>query len=347
MLVAWQLSQCCDMKETISITIKLFILLWICSALWYVLDEPEAFAGPSDLVYGGLWQIRVFFELAYDYFICHPRVVVFTIITSALIYYAIQSYHKWNDSVDSRISALKGAAFDLIRLMELTTDGVAKKWETMSDIMYRFAYQGPASVARAINGSPRQGPAQVQAQLQTQTQGQAQGEGADYTLKGHETGMTLIQRRLDDSASFGGNWGNVRQGVAVFLAIMQYGNLSNAYFIMTEHMKKQRDEFESKKTKTTPNFGELKKFLGLPIKWPEGNEPEDLQKEGISDHNYKVMSEALEKGKEKIEELLKTITYNPPTPAGRDPVIVKGKILEAMRMYLRNSHAYNAAFEDK
>jgi hypothetical protein len=336
------------MKETLSITVKLFVLLWICAALWHALAEPEAFVGPSDLIYGGLWQICCFFELAYDYFCCHPRLVIVAIILSALIYYGIQSYYKWNDSVDSRISALKGAAFDLIRLMELTTDGVAKKWETMSDIMYRFAYQGPASVARAINWSPRHGQAQVQSQVQAQAQAQAQApsEGPDYTTKGHETGMTLIQRRLDDAATFGGNWGNVRQGVAAFLAIMQYENLSSAHFIMTEHMKKQRDEFEGKKTKNLPNFGELKKFLGLPIKWPEGDEPEKLQKDGISDHDYKLMTEALEKGKGKIEEMLKTITYNPPTPAGKEPIVVEGKILDAMRMYLRNSHAYHAAFED-
>jgi hypothetical protein len=278
--------------------------------------------------------MSVFFKLVKEFFYCHPRLLIVAIVATALIYYAYRSNSSWNDAVSSKVTALRSATFDLFRLMETTKDGVNKKWDGLSDRWYRFAFEGPALVANAFDGR-----ASVQSESSGGGSPRIQTSNIvrlpdDIITRGCSAGESIVDRWLDDKKGFGPKWSAVSQGVATYLAIMQHDNLSNAHYIMTEYMKTQRND----EKKSLPNFGELKKFLGLPTKWPEGDEPEKLQSAGLSDYERKLITEALPEGKKKVAGLLRTLVDLDKSDRGAEEV--RNGALMGMRDYIRDPSGF-------
>lgn len=330
------------MDQVGNIVVKLIYLVWLCFALWLALSMPQELDASAT---GGvvLSYITCFFLAIYDFFSSSPRSILFVLPASALIYYIYRDNLAWNEAVSSKVGALKGAAFDLIRLMEMTVDGVAKKYVWVNDDFHRFAVDGPAAIVAAYGRATTQaaGEGGAPAPSNTWQSSNIINMPADLIAKSHETAEALLKRRLDDHAAFGPNYNGVRQGVAAFLAILDYGQIGTANFIMTEHMKKQRDEFEGKGTKNLPNYPQLKKFLGLPIDWPTGDMPEKLQKAGVSDRDDKLIEYAMAAGaKEKALEVLRKMAT-----LKRGEIPEAESMLEILRKYLRASTAYVNAFE--
>jgi hypothetical protein len=317
------------------ITKYIIYLLVLCTLIWFALASPDADIVKwfrlfiQNVVYG----IANFLGKAAGGITSWPRALIVILLWIPLYLWYLAS-RKFQDKVSEKIDALTGAGIDLVRLMETTTDGTAKKAGFLDDTAYRFAVNGPAEIARAFYGPVTAGAA---------TQSKA-GSGfvssnvislpPDLAQRAHETADKMMERRLKDMTNHGGNVANVRNGLTVFLALMTHENVQSAFINMIDHMKKQRDDKEKK----TTNFSELKVFFGLPTEYPEGDTPEKLQKAGLSTFEREAIAAALKKGRTKV---LKALLYNPPTN-GKRPIIITGvNVLEAMRTFLHKPDTYN------
>lgn len=85
----------------------------------------------------------------------------------------------------------------------------------------------------------------------------------------------------DEGNAFWHKTQGMRNGVQSFIEIMVLGNPKSAYYRMIDHMKRQRDEWETKGKKGSPNFTQLKLVLGLPTAWPKEDMPEIWAEKGI------------------------------------------------------------------
>lgn len=244
---------------------------------------------------------------------------------------ALYYVHKYNDKVSGKIDSLKGAAFDLVRMMEITIDGNDKKHEKLNAIAEKFAIDGLAKVAGSFCGSATAAKA---------------GEGTAPAASGATTGYTSSQQvilpnfiefadalrkhRLEDMVSFGGGNTNLRTGLQVFLMLMMHDNIQSAFINITEHMKKQVD------TKGAPNFPELKEFFGLPISVPDLDAVKKLQTDGLSWYEWQACNSALKRGR---KDILAIMAYNPPAD-GRPAIVIRGEdVLKSMRAYLFSAAA--------
>lgn len=310
------------------------ILAGLCTLIWFALTNPHDVDFIRLYLQNGLRYVAEFLERVAEVIFTGPR-ILFIIMLWIPLYLAYREYRKFKDKVSEKINALVGAGIDLVRLMETTTDGTAKKAGFLDDTVYRFAVNGPAEIAAAFNGPATAGTATQSASGSGFVNTNVISLPADLAQRAQETAHKMMQRRLDDMTSFSGSMGYVRNGLAVYLALMKYNNVQSAFINMIEHMKKQRDD-EKKKA---ANFTELKVFFGLPTEYPEGDMPEKLQKAGLSTFESQAIAEALKNGREKAFE---NLHYNPPTKDDQEPIIIRGKnVLEAMRTFMYKADTYD------
>lgn len=256
-------------------------------------------------------------------------VIGLALIVATLYYYV----HRFNCEVEEKIGELKGAAFELVRMMETTLDGTQGKADKLNDVVHRYAVDGQEAIARAFAAS-----------VATQPTASAMGMGTQIILPSDLTqaGLSMMEKRLADMGSFGAMNNAVRAGLVVFLMLMDQGNIGSAYINFVEHMKKQRDDGK----KALPNFVDLKQFFYLPTHWPKEQEPEELQTRGLTPHQSRVLSTAVKRGRRAV---LNVTAYNPPPPDGKEPITVSGEnILKSMRrfLYTPGTKVYDHALAD-
>ncbi|MEJ2125476.1 MAG: hypothetical protein P8Y47_11910 [Alphaproteobacteria bacterium] len=315
--------------------LKLFIFfLGLCALIWCALERPDYVQLIRPFIHEGLSFVSHFVKSVADVLFTGPRILIVIALWIPL-YWAYRENTKFNDLVNKKINALSGAGIDLVRLMETTTDGTAKKAGILDDTMYKFAVSGPAEIAGAFTGSATTGAGDQGGPGTGFVSANVISLPSDLALHGREIGDQMMNRRLGDMGAFSGNMANVRNGLAVFLMLLKYNNVQSAFFNMTEHMKKQRDDEKKKVT----NFTELKVFFGLPTEYPEGDTPEKLQKAGLSRHEKQAILEALKRGRGKV---LGGLLYNPPTKDDKKPITIEGEnVLVAMRTFLYKADTYN------
>ena len=143
----------------------------------------------------------------------------------------------------------------------------------------------------------------------------------------------LLARNEAESSKFWFKANGIRTGIQVFMAIMVLRNVAAAFVLMTDHMKKQRDEWRDKQTKRSPNFTELKMVLGLPTDWPADFDPEDWQSRGISEQRALRILLATERYRDRI---FRGVLYKPYPREGEEVVEYEGEaLLTGMREYIR------------
>ncbi len=249
------------------------------------------------------------------------------LIAAPALYYV----HAYNDKVGGKIDALKGAAFDLVRMMETTIDGNDKKHEKLNAIAEKFAIDGATKVAEAFCCGTKTTGMSAQGAASTPASAAGYSSSHQITLPDFiKFADELRQHRQDDMVSFGGTNSNLRLGLQVFLMLMTHDNIQSAFIHLTEHMKKQVD------TKGAPNFPELKTFFGLPVTLPDADTVKKLQNDGLSWYEWQACSSALKRGR---KDILAMLAYNPPTD-GRPAIVIRGEdVLKSMRTFLYSAAA--------
>lgn len=335
---------------TIKNIFQIIILLLLCVLIGLAMTDPIFIKTVNPLVRQGidcLWECvaKVAWVLS------DVRRAFVVLLLWIPLYYLYRSNQKFEDKVSEKINALRGAAFDLVRLMETTTDGTAKKAEILDDTTYRFAVTGPAAIVGAYAGPATTGAAPTAASADggapkpaassTWTSPNIITMPSDLVDLAHKTAQRMTERRLGDMTTLATNTASVRHGLQVFWLLMEQENVQSAHFSLTEYMKKQRDNSGKK----IQNFTELKVFFGLPTEWPTGTQPEDLQSAGLSSYEGKAIAEALKKGRGKV---FAGMFYNPPVTGDNAPIVIKGKnVLQSMRRYLYNYNTYNPKLVDQ
>lgn len=254
------------------------------------------------------------------------------IIGVPVLYYV----HKYNDKVSGKIDSLKGAAFDLVRMMETTIDGTQGKADKLNIIAKEIGIEGLAKIAAAFSGTATT--------AQAPEGGAAGAPGTPGYTPSHQIVLPdlipftkeIRDGRLADITAFGANATNLRTGLQVFLMLMAHDNIQSGFIHLTEHMKKQVD------TKGTPNFPELKEFFGLPVILPDMDAVKKLQNDGMSWYEWQACNSALKRGR---KDILAMLAFNPPTE-GKPAIVIRGEdVLMSMRTFLYSAAAatYNAA----
>ena len=153
---------------------------------------------------------------------------------------ALFMFLRMRNSLRGRISALQGAAWELVRRMENTTpDGVRERARVAESTTEKFAVDGNAKIPRSAMFS---------------------GDAATSDLTA--AGLALMERHANEAAQFRAERSALRAGIAIFLSLMVYRNSQSAFIAMTEYMRRQRERTD------IPNFADLKMVLGLPSDWP-------------------------------------------------------------------------------
>jgi hypothetical protein len=219
------------------------------------------------------------------------------------------------NAVGSKIDALQGAAWELIKLMENSGPGGPEaRSERAEATTERFAVTGAAAVGRRPLAVWRE---------------------VDPKLT--DAGLRLMDLYKADSAKFRKGRGAVRNALVIFLAIVRDRNLQSAYALMVEHMMAQRDEHAAG-SRSLPNFSNLKIFLDLPTEWPTGDLPEQMR--GQSFYEYLTSSVAVQR---LGDEVMNGLEYRTLDSLGSDPIIVAdAEILKAMREFIRSDNTRRA-----
>lgn len=238
------------------------------------------------------------------------------------IAWLIYGVHQGRKLVDDMGAQLQGAICNLVRHMENDPVGTPGKLARNREaLLSRIAIEGnerlrplatsvPAPLGMNFPPAPNNDP-----QLTSAAQ-------------------ALLQWNERTSSDFWFKANGIRTGCQVFLALMELRNPMAAYILMTDHMKRQRDEWAKKETKRLPNFTEMKLVLGLPTEWPEGDQPERWQRRLISEHRARTILIATARYRERI---FKGIQYKPwPLREDEDaPVFYEDGVLNGLREYIR------------
>ena len=211
------------------------------------------------------------------------------------------------NSLRGRVSALQGAAWELVRRMENTTpDGPRERARIAEATAERFAVAGNASITR---------PSLITGDTPT----------SDLTA----AGLSLMERHANEAAQFRAERSALRAGIAIFLSLMVHRNSQSAFVAMTEYMRRQRER------KDIPNFADLKMALGLRTDWPADWH---RRKSDLTNWDYFAIDYAVRRRR----RILAGIQYHPPAPEGSPSIVVTGdNILLAMRAYLHTSNTYD------
>lgn len=144
--------------------------------------------------------------------------------------------------------------------------------------------------------------------------------------------IDTIKKSDDESSSFWFKVQGTRNGLQVFLDLMVLRNPTSAYIRMTDHMCRQRDEFENKGKKASPNHTAMKLALGLPTEWPTGDLPERCLAKGIEETRALNLVTAAKRHKRRI---LAKLHYKVWTLTDERPEFHGEELLLAMRDYIR------------
>lgn len=228
----------------------------------------------------------------------------------AAILLGLLTYMRYMTTIYSKMDALQGACWELIKMMENSGPGGAESRATRAETtVERFGVIGATSV------------------LATRPLATWQEINPELT----DAGLKLADIYRGDSRGFRASRGAIRNGLAIFLAILRDSNLQSAYTLLVEHMKAQRDEFEDSKKKTLPNYANLKQFLDLPIDWPTGDIPERCH--GQTLFGYKTSMRALYGIGSR---LFAGLEYQSPAIGDRQAVLfAEAQIPVAMREFIR------------
>ena len=151
-----------------------------------------------------------------------------------------------------------------------------------------------------------------------------------------EKGQQLLDFNRDDTNKFWFKAQGIRNGLQIFLDIMVLGNTTAAYIKMIDHMRRQRDEYDEKGKKASPNFTELKQLFALPTAWPTGDMPEQFEARGLTEQHSLDIALAARRYRHNILSGLEYKVW--PAPGKEDEereVFSGGALLEAMRDYVR------------
>lgn len=199
------------------------------------------------------------------------EIALASFIGAATLAYAFVRYFMWRyeEHLAGLAALMQGALHDLIRHMENNPSGTpGKNARGREATLVRVAVEGLAAIKPEASLTPPVGMIAAPPAL------------PDPALT--PAAQALIARNEEDARDFWYKAQGIRTGAQIFLAIMQLNNPTFAFILMTEHMKRQRDEWENKKQRRSPNFTELKKVLGLPTEWPIAEWPEAWQRIGIT-----------------------------------------------------------------
>lgn len=221
---------------------------------------------------------------------------------------------RWNILVGNKIDALRGAAFELVTMMEQTRPGGPESRAAVAEqTLERFAIVG---TERAVRTRPL-----------------VVREEQDLGLT--DAGLQLIETWRNEARGFRRDRAATRRGVAAFLALIIDRNLQVGYTLMVKHMKMQRDDM----TMTMPDFPNLKMFLDLPTDWPEGDMPEMMSGQSLIE--FLSSNSALNR---RGADIFDGLEYQTPALNGRPSIVIRdGDILKAMREFIRNDDT-GAAF---
>lgn len=140
----------------------------------------------------------------------------------------------------------------------------------------------------------------------------------------------------NESNAFWHKTQGMRNGIQCFIEIMVLGNPKSAYFRMIDHMKRQRDEFENKGSKGSPNFTQLKLSLGLPTEWPTEDLPEVWAEKGIDPSREDNIVMAAKRYRYLILNRLTYREWPPPGSESQERTPYTGEeLLVQMRDYIR------------
>lgn len=222
------------------------------------------------------------------------------------------------EAIGTKASALQGAAWELIKLMENSGPGGAEsRAEKAENTTEKFAVNGAAKVM-----TPR--PLAV---------------WREHNPGLTEAGLKLMDLYKADSKGFRFGRGGARNGVAAFISVLRDRNLQAAYVTVVDHMKAQRDELAEKGSKSLPNLTNLKIFLNLPTEWPQGRMPEEQR--GMGFYGFLTSNIALTRT---AGHVLSNLEYKTPAVGGRPALIAHGDdVLKAMREFVRSDDT-GAAF---
>lgn len=251
------------------------------------------------------------------------EIALVTFIGAATLMYLVVRYftRRYEEHLAGIGSLMQGALHDLIRHMENNPPGTpGKQARGREETLMRVAVQGLATIKPEAQAAP--------------PTGLMMGPPALPDPGLTPAAQALIARNEADAGAFWFKAQGIRTGAQIFLAIMFFRNLTAAHVLMTEHMKRQRDEWDNKKERRSPNFTELKKVLGLPTEWPTAGVPEYWQAAGLTDQRALDISIALHQHRERI---LDRAYYKPwPRIEGAEtPTYMGEDLLVGMREFIR------------
>lgn len=161
-------------------------------------------------------------------------------------------------------SLLQGAAWSLVRHMENNPRHTAGKNRRSQEQMFHANIVAAADRFRLPNVP-------------------AVYEGELFPAFMANKGQELVEFNRVDADKFWFKVQGLRNGLQVFLDIMVLGNVTAAYIKMIDHMRRQRDEYDGKGKKSSPNLTELKRVFNLPTAWPTGDMPERMEERGLTE----------------------------------------------------------------
>ncbi len=239
-------------------------------------------------------------------------ILIILIFLLVIAYFGVRHFHE--NIVSSYASLLQSAAWDLVRQMENNprhTPGRTRVRRTrdFKNLVSEIAKE--LHIAPEIMLSELKSPPVI--------------DGAIAQLKNNE----------DFTTDFWFKAQGTRNGIQVFLDIVLLHNIAGALVRLTDHMKRQRDEFENKGTKKSPNFTALKLLLGLPTEWPMGDLPERCLAQGIKESRANDILAAARTHKHKILSQLDYKIWPENSDVKEREEYVGENVIIGMREYIR------------
>lgn len=234
-----------------------------------------------------------------------------------LIGLLVAAFVRWQfvkEEVVARADALRGAAFELVKLMENAGPGGAESRATKAEgTAERFAVNGAATVAAA-----EKPPAMI---------GTASHIDRGLTAVGDE----LLKFYRTDSAKFRKGRGQVRTGAMIFLTLVGQKNLNAARMMMIDYIREQMNE----PLNSMPNYALLKRFFNMPDDWPQEVPP---RKWDFWDEQKSKM--ALGRVRKQVFD---GISYRTPALDGKPAVLARNhNVIAAVREFIRSDDTAKA-----
>lgn len=256
-----------------------------------------------------------FFEKIYEYLLLTLGYIAYyfiIFISIFLVTFVLYLRYTYSITIATKVEHLSAAAWELIRLMET----LSPSWRTRLELARETTEQF------AVDGAERLGASQHSFINNIDSSHVS-------TLK--QVSDDIVDRWWKDAAKFRAKRGSIRNGVSVFLLLMD-GHIGGAHAGMIEHMHGQVSG------KNPHNFDSLKKVLYITREFPTDDSIKYYRDAGLTFLQFYFISKSLEKR----HKILSKLTYHPNTPPGKDPIVIRGEnILVAMRTFLRTNDTYD------